>query len=176
MLNIHPSSLLFPSCCTASPLLSFTPWLCSRVARRKGAGQGQAQAQRWLMYGFWRGNTAQATRECGNVRMARCPPGPAHSAPCLEAAFLLVPGGRGMKEGTGGLVGGHRPGIKQEKGSGAWWRWGLVVMWGLVNDGTVLIHMWLITTQIVHAFHSAPPSISVYEASTSLVLEYHWGH
>lgn len=42
-------------------------------------------------------------RECGNVRMARCPLGPAHSALCLEAAFLLVPGGRGMKEGTGGL-------------------------------------------------------------------------
>lgn len=32
-----------------------------------------------LMYGCWRGNTAQAMRECGNVRMAWCPPGPAHS-------------------------------------------------------------------------------------------------
>lgn len=125
MLNIHPPSLLFPSCCTASSLLSFTPWLCSRVARRKGAGQGQAQAQRWLMYGFWRGNTAQAMRECGNVRMARCPLGTAHSALCLEAAFLLVPGGRAIKEGTGGgvLVGGHRPWIKQQKGSGGWWWW-----------------------------------------------------
>lgn len=49
------------------------------------------------------GNAAQAMRVCGNVRMARCPSGPAHSALCLEAAFLLAPGGRGMKEGTEGV-------------------------------------------------------------------------
>lgn len=103
--NTSPPRLLFQSCCTASPLLSFTRWLCSRVARRKGAEQGEAQAQRSLMYGFWRGNTAQAMRECGNVRMAWCPLGPAHCALCLEGAFLLVPGGCGMKEGTRGLVG-----------------------------------------------------------------------
>lgn len=125
MLNIpHPPDLFPPSCCASSPLLSFSPWLCSRVARRKGAGQGEAQTQRWLIYDFWRGNTAQAMRECGNVRMARCPWGQAHSALCLEAAFLLVPGGwgdeRGHQEG-GGLVGGHRPGIKHQRGSGGWW-------------------------------------------------------
>lgn len=90
MLNNLPSPLLvFPPVMHVQRLRSchLPPRLCSRVARRKGAGQGEARAQRWLMYGFWRGNTAHAMRECGNVRMARCPPGPAHSALCLEGAL-----------------------------------------------------------------------------------------
>lgn len=64
--------------------------------------------------------------------MASCPPGPAHSALCLEAAFLLVPGGWGLKGGTGGLVGGHRPGIKHRRGtSGRWWLWRLAAVWSV---------------------------------------------
>lgn len=103
MLNIQPPPFLPRYALHRLHSLSFSPWLCSRFVRQNGAGQGEAQAQQWLMYDFWRGNAAQAMRECGNVRMAGCPSGPAHSALCLEAAFLLAPGGRGMKEGTGGV-------------------------------------------------------------------------
>lgn len=36
----------------------------------------------------------------------------------LEAVFLLLPGGRGIKEGIGGRrMGENRPGIKQQRGS-----------------------------------------------------------
>lgn len=66
-------------------------------------------------------------RECGNVRTARCPPGLAHAAPCLDAAFLLAPGGRGLKRVLGeGRLSGHM-GLGSngreaaEGGDASWW-------------------------------------------------------
>lgn len=52
------------------------------------SGKKRGRAQRWLMYGFWRGNRAEAMSESGNVRMASCPLSQAYSQLYLEAAFF----------------------------------------------------------------------------------------
>ena len=69
-------------------------------------------------------------RECGNVRMARCLPGPTHSALCLEAS--LSSGARGVGDERGHWEAGGRT---QAWDQTAEMQWRVVVLVGGGNCG-----------------------------------------
>lgn len=96
------SPFFLPVCCTVSPCLSFSPWLCSCVSRRKGAQQGEGSGP--VVADVWLLGRKRAMREYGNVCIAwhdACLAWPVLH--CTQSQpFFMCKMGEGWKKARGG--------------------------------------------------------------------------
>lgn len=97
--NFDSTPYLSQSYCTSYPLLSFCPWLCSHVVKRKEARPGTALADVWLL---------ERKQSRGDERKWKCtygfmPTEPGLFSTVFRSSFLLLPAGwGGIKESSGG--------------------------------------------------------------------------